>query len=210
MRNEFEFEDPATDAGIAAARVLPKDDSSLQWSSIGSGLSENPEFELSRLYTRLVTANDAAKIETGRDDNVVWSIYRTLLAQEKVLPHLRPHKVVAENDEIEFDHAWQNHQWHCLEPFSLDLLDAESIKNKAHRLLGQMYGVREAITNHKLYLMVGEPQLEKCKPASLKALNLLHKNLPVNHQIIREFEAAQFSREFAQKINIHLTGNHNG
>jgi len=35
--------------------ILPKDDSSLQWSAAGSGITENPARTLSRLYERMVT-----------------------------------------------------------------------------------------------------------------------------------------------------------
>jgi hypothetical protein len=164
----------------------------------------DPTEELDRLYARLVTANDGPKLEIGRGDEVVWSIYRTPLSRQKVLPHLRPHTVVAENDEVEFEHAWKNDEWHCLEPFSLDYLNAESIKDKAHRLLGQMAGVRAAIGNHRLYLMVGEPQIEKYKAPAERYLNLLHKELPLPTEIIRENEAEQFSREFARKIAAHI------
>lgn len=205
LTTEFPFESHPSDARVAAVRVLPKDDSSLQWSPLGSGLSEDPEAELNGLYTRLVTANDGPKAAAGRADDAVWSIYRGPLAQEKVLSHLVPHKVIAENDEKEFEHAWKNSKWHCLEPLSLDLLDAESIRNKAHRLLGQMYGVREGLRNHILYLMVGEPQLEKCKPAGERVLNLLRNDLPIPNVIVREGEAAEFSRAFARKIDEHAS-----
>lgn len=38
-----------------AESVLPKDDSSLQWSAAGSGITEDPARTLSRLYERMVT-----------------------------------------------------------------------------------------------------------------------------------------------------------
>lgn len=211
MEQELPFGTQPENALDVATRVLPKDDSSLQWSPVGGGLCSDPAAELTRLFARLVTANDAHSAGAGRNDDAVWSTYRDPLAREKVLPHLKPHSVSAENDEHVFEHAWQNHAWHCLQPFSLDLLDAENIKAKAHRLLGQMIGVRAAVEDCRLYLMVGEPQLEKCKPAAQRALNLLHNNLPrpLSTKIIRESEAEEFSRQFAQNIKKHIaeTGN---
>lgn len=86
----------------------------------------------------------------------------------------------------------------------LDYLDAESIKNKAHRLLGQMFGVKSVVQdNHRLYLLVGEPQLKECKASAQRYLNLLYKELPLPTEIVREAEAEAFSREFAQKIEEH-------
>lgn len=204
MEQELPFGTPPEDAGAAAARILPRDDSSLQWSAVGGGICSDPSAELSRLFARLVTANDAPKSDSGRNDEAVWSTYRESLAREKILPHLKPHSVATENDEHVFEHAWKNDNWHCLQPFSLDLLDAENIKAKSHRLLGQMIGVRSAVSNDHLYLMVGEPQLEKCKPAAVRALNLLRKDLPLSTTIIHESEAEGFSREFAESIRKHL------
>ncbi len=201
---ELPYDPQPQDAGAVAARILPKDDSSLQWSPLGSGICAAPAEELTRLFARLVTANDAPKAESGRNDEAVWSNFREPLAREKVLPFLQPHSVVAENDEHVFEHAWKNHNWHCLQPFSLDLLDADNIKAKSHRLLGQMIGVREAVVNYRLYLMIGEPQLDKCKPAATRALNLLRKDLPLKTEIIRESEADGFSREFANGIRQHI------
>ena len=206
MEQELPFGTQPENAADVAARVLPRDDSSLQWSPVGSGLCSDPSAELTRLFARLVTANDAPSAATGRNDEAVWSTYREPLAREKVIPHLRPHNVATENDEHVFEHAWQNHAWHCLEPFSLDLLDAENIKAKAHRLLGQMIGVRAAVSDCRLYLMVGEPQLEKCRRAAHRALNLLHNDLPESlaTKIIRESEADAFSRDFAENIRNHI------
>jgi hypothetical protein len=204
MSEELPYEPLPRDAGVVAAHILPKDDSSLQWSPLGSGLTADPAAELTRLYARLVTANEGPKNETGRGDDVIWSVYRAPLLRDKVLPYLQPHKVVAENDEVEFEHAWKNDSWHCLEPFSLDYLNAESIKDKAHRLLGQMAGVKRVIQNHRLYLMVGEPQIEKYKAPAERYLNLLAKELPLPTEIIREDQAEQFSRDFAKKIQEHV------
>ena len=205
MAEELAYDPLPENAGIVAAQILPRDDSSLQWSPLGSGLTADPAAELAHLYARLVTVNDGPKAEGGRGDDVVWSVYRAPLYRQKVMPHLRPHKVVAENDEVEFAYAWKNHHWHCLEPFSLDYLNVESIKDKAHRLLGQMAGVRSVVGNHRLYLMVGEPQIEEYKVPAQRYLNLLYKELPLPTEIIRENEAEQFSRDFAQKIQDHLT-----
>lgn len=202
-RDELALDVPLGNAEVVAASILARDDSSFQWSPQGGGITSKPAATLSSLYAKMVTINDRLNVNSGRNDDAIWSVYRAQLDREKVLSRLKSHRVVTENDEVEFKNAWENHCWHYLEPFSLDLLEPESIRGKAHRLLGQMYGVREAIKDHRLYLMVGEPQLERCKPTAEKVLNLLHKDLPLPTEIIREYEAADFSRYFAQKIREH-------
>lgn len=203
LDGELAFGPDYKDISSIVTEVLPHDDSSLRWSEMGGGLTSDPAKELEHLYLRMVLANDSAKAGKGRDDDIVWSQFRAPLAREHVLAHLAPHKVIAQNDEVEFEHAWKNNQWHCLQPLSLDLLDPDKIKGKAHRLLGQMIGVRQQMERDHLYLMVGESQLDKCKNASIRALNLLTQNLPLHTVIVKEDEADSFSRTFAAQIKAH-------
>jgi len=201
--DELRFSRKPVDVCSLATGILPNDDSSLQWSTVGGGLTSDPAAELEHLYQRLVLLNDPAQPNKGRDDDEVWSQFRAPLLREKVLTYLAPHRVVAQNDEMEFEHAWKNHRWHCLMPLSFDLIDPDSIKDKAHRLLGQMIGVSDKLTEHILYLMVGEPQHEKCRTAANRALNLLHNSMPLKPEIVRENEADSFSRDFADRIKRH-------
>jgi hypothetical protein len=53
-----------------------------------------------------------------------------------------------------------------------------------------------------VYYLVGEPQLEKSKRSFEQALNTLHMT-PVKHEIVREHEAADFSRQMEEKIEAH-------
>jgi hypothetical protein len=41
-----------------ASRILPHDDSSLQWSKLGSGLARDPNCELESLFDRMVLQHD--------------------------------------------------------------------------------------------------------------------------------------------------------
>ena len=57
--------DAGTDARALALNVLPEDDSALQWSPMGSGLTVDPDRTLERLYERYVTRYDAgATVDT--------------------------------------------------------------------------------------------------------------------------------------------------
>src|SRR6266404_2302575 len=55
-------------------------------------------------------------------------------------------------DEVEFEYAWKNEQWHCLKPLSFNLTAAESIREKAHRWLGQITSVKDTKETFKVYL----------------------------------------------------------
>ena len=85
--------DRQSDARSQALRVLPEDDSALQWSPIGTGLTADPAKTFEQLYLRYVAQYDR-KSERRRTDEDVWRPVRSKLAERKVeIPF--EHKVVA-------------------------------------------------------------------------------------------------------------------
>jgi hypothetical protein len=194
---------PSSVADVAHA-VLPPDDSSLQWSAPGSGLAENLSQTLELLYDRLVMSYDERPQQDRRSDEEVWRKYRRSLESRHVLKHLQPKKISVQDDEVQFQYAWKNGVWHCLEPVSFDLSSADSIREKAHKWLGQLLSVKEAKEAFKVYLLLGEPQNESLRPAFDKAVSILHR-LPVDSEVIREERAGEFSEQFAREIEAHET-----
>lgn len=202
LRDELPLERPPRSVLELAHGVLPPDDSSLQWSPAGSGLTENPSQTLESLFERLVARYDEHPQQERRTDEEVWRKYKRSLESRHVLKHLQPKKIAVQDDEVEFRYAWKNGLWHCLEPVSFDLTAAESIREKAHRWLGQMMSVKDAPEQFKVYLLLGQPQQEALKPAFDKAVSILRK-LPVQKEIVREDDAAEFSERFAREIESH-------
>ncbi len=192
---------PATVMDVAHS-VLPPDDSSLQWSPPGGGLSENLSQTLEKLFDRLVIRYDERPQQERRSDEEVWRKYRRSLESRHVLKHLQPKKITVQDDEMEFQYAWKNGVWHCLEPVSFDLSSADSIREKAHKWLGQILSVKDAHEPFKVYLLLGEPQQEALRPAFDKAVSILHR-LPVASEVIREANAGDFSEQFAREIEAH-------
>jgi hypothetical protein len=192
---------PASVMDVAHS-VLPPDDSSLQWSPPGSGLSENLSQTLEMLFERMVIRYDERPNQERRSDDEVWRKYRRSLESRHVLKHLQSKKISVQDDEVEFQYAWKNGVWHCLEPVSFDLSSADSIREKAHKWLGQLLSVKEARDRFKVYLLLGEPQQEALRPAFDKAVSILRR-LPVDSEVIREANAGEFSEKFALEIETH-------
>ncbi len=182
-----------------AHQVLPADDSSLQWSATGSGLTEDAASTLERLYAKLVMGYEEKQHGERRSDDDVWRKYKTSLEPFQVGKHLTPKKISAQDDEVEFRYAWKNGVWHCLEPVSLDLSTADGIREKAHRWLGQVLSVKDSEEKFKVYLLLGEPQGDALRSAVEKAVRILGK-LPVDHQVVREAEADQFAARVAKMV----------
>ena len=187
--------------------VLPPDDSSLQWSPPGSGLAENLSQTLESLFDRMVVRYDERPQKERRTDDEVWRKYRRSLESRHVLKHLQPKKISVQDDEVEFQYAWKNGIWHCLEPVSFDLSSADSIREKAHRWMGQFLSVSNASEAFKVYLLRGDPQQDTLRSAFDKAVSILHR-MPVDSEIIREANAGEFSEQFAREIEAHETNEH--
>ena len=185
--------------------ILREDDSSLQWGQEGGGITSNPERELHELYERMVLRHHARIGQQGRNDVDVWNLYRTPLQRTGAAEHLTRHAVKTELDEMTFEHAWKNGRWHCLQPLSLDLIEPESIRNKGHRLLGEVSGVREALTDHVLYILLGEPKEGASRKAAERTLNLLHARLGVRYELVRETEANAFGERLSHDILTHAS-----
>ena len=185
-----------------AHAILPRDDSSLQWSPAGSGRTDDPAATLERLFERMVSRYDEKPPIPSRDDEDVWRHFKRNLEERQVLKHFQPKTIAVQDDEIEFQHAWKNGVWNCLEPLSFDLAAADSIRDKAHRWLGQLASVREASDQFKVYLLVGAPQQEQLQSAFVNAMSILRK-YSGDKEIVLEKDAPELAARLAREVESH-------
>lgn len=202
IREEMDLGDRPASALDLAHRVIAPDDSSFQWSPMGSGLAEDLTATMESIYRRMVELYDEKAKTDSRTDEDVWKSFKKGFEEKRILSRLHPKVISVADDEITFDHAWKNQQWHCIESVSFDLMQAKSIRDKAHNWLGRITSVQGSREKFSVYFLVGEPQLETSRRAFDQALNVLHKT-PVPHQIIREDEAEHFAEDMAGKIAAH-------
>lgn len=189
------------DAMSLARSVLPADDSSLQWSPLGSGLAADPETQLDHLYGRLIGRYDE-KHEHRRTDADVWRPVREKLDRAQVSSRLTEKIIRGAVDELQFKHAWKNSVWHCFEALSFDLADADGIKRKARQWMGHLAAVRDAADEFKPYFIVGPPSNRKLMPAYEDALAILRKS-PVAAEVFREAEADRLVARIEDEIKAH-------
>ena len=196
------FVQPPKSVMEIARAILPPDDSSLQWSEPGGGVTENPVGTLELLYDRMVQRYEHREKLPSREDDEIWKHFKRELESKHVLVYLRPKRIVGTDYDYEFEHARQNKIWHLYEPLSFDLLKAESILDKANRWLGRGVNLKDSPEKFKVYMLLGEPRDEKLKAAFVKAQNILNK-MPIKKEFVSEHEAADFSRQLANDITEH-------
>ncbi|WP_457091057.1 DUF3037 domain-containing protein [Microvirga sp. P5_D2] len=194
-------------AAELARRAVPADDSSLQWSPIGTGLTDSPDNTLERLYERFVTRYDAHSPHRTSDEDV-WRPVREKLAERKLSLPLQEKVVVGATDAISFKHAWKNGQWHAYEPISLDLADAEGIKDKARRWRGHLAAVADGNPEQfKLHFILGAPQDPSLKSAYENAVAILRKS-PFHPSIYEENQIDDLVSKMEDEYRAHEKSAH--
>jgi hypothetical protein len=187
-----------------ALNTIGKDDSALQWSPMGSGSTINPEATLENLYKRMVASNDEVSASSHRQDVDVWRKFSSALQNRKLLEHFKPKVISVKDDEIKFEHAWKNGVWHCLAPVSFDLSSSASIKDKAHKWLGQLSSVGDAKDKFKVYFLVGEPSQSDLSDAAMSAVNILKKS-QLTSVVYTEQETEKLAELIEQEVKNHET-----
>ena len=186
-----------------AKRVVPVDDSALVWSGMSGGFSADLNSTLDSLYTDFIGRFEGGGPTKSRDNKQVWkeSVGRIFDA-ENVTSRLCAKEIEAPLDSYCFDYGWKNGQWHLFEPVSLDLVEADSIQDKALRWSARSNFLRQSPEPHALYLILGQPRDEAMRKAYQRARDILFRSEGV--EIVEEESAEAFAREYARKIKEHL------
>lgn len=202
LKNESLFDKKVESINELLQMMLPSDDSTLQFSPPGGGLTSDIEQTLNELYDRYIDRFSENKLYTTRDDHEIWKVFRKPLIEKKIVHQLRPHKVIAKNFEYEFEHAWKNGVWRTLEAVSFDLDHPISITDKANKWLGRSISLADTEEKFKLYLLLGKPTKSTLMSAYIKAENILHK-IKIPHEFVREDDAEGFAKEIEKDIKEH-------
>lgn len=184
-------------------RVLPQDDSALQFSSpAGAGLSADLDRTLADLTHRYVELYAAKSGGAKRNNEDVWRPFREQLDKRGITQHLVPKRIVAANYDYEFQRAWKNGIWHLYEPVSFDLVDGQSIVEKANRWVGRATSLSDNPEPFKLHLLLGEPRDSDLQQAFVRAQNILSR-MPGQTDLVREEEAEAFADELEREVSAH-------
>jgi hypothetical protein len=184
------------------ARVLPPDDSSVQFSRPGAGLSQDLAKTTAELFERYVERYALTGESSRRDDEDIWRSFREPLERRHITAHLAPKRIVASNYEYEFQRAWKNGVWHLYEPVSFDMLDGGSIVEKANRWVGRATSLNDSAESFEIHMLLGEPQDTRLQDTFMKAERILRK-MPGKCELVRESEAEAFAEEFEREIHQH-------
>lgn len=189
------------DATAYARRILVQDDSALQWSSVGGGITDDFELTFERIFQRHVAKYDERSV-VRRSDDEVWKPVRQLLDQRRVPVDLQEKTISGDGDRIHFQHAWKNGVWHAYEPLSFDLADEDNIVRKAHRWLGQLASIApNPVEPFKAHFIVGAPTNDRLMPAYRRAVHILQKSPSAD--VFEEADVEQFVNRIEDEVRAH-------
>jgi hypothetical protein len=181
-------------------RVLPKDDSSLQWSAPGGGFSADLGETVGQLYGRMVERYARTGEVASRNDEDIAKPFRARL--KKAAEKLQEKRIEAKDYQYEFHYAWKNSIWHLYEPVSFDLRDPGSIVEKANRWLGRGVALHDSRERFKIHFLLGEPKQPGMEKAFASAKHLLAK-IPGEMELVGENEVDAFADSVAADIISH-------
>ena len=181
-------------------RVLPADDSSLQWSPAGGGFSTNLAETVGQLYARMVERYTRVGEIASRSDEDIAKPFRARLKQ--AAEKLKEKRIEAKDYQYEFQYAWKNSIWHLYEPVSFDLVDPGSIVEKANRWLGRGVALHDSKEQFKIHFLLGEPKRAGSEKAFESAKHLLAK-IPGQMELVEESALEDFAEAVAAEIIGH-------
>ena len=191
---------PVTALSEMVRQVLQADDSSLQWSALGGGFTEDPAATLEELFKRFVERYVAGAEQVSRSDEEIAKPFRARLG--RTAEKLGEKKIETTDYQYDFRFAWKNDIWHLYEPVSFDLVDPGSIREKANKWLGRGVALHDSREKFKNHFLLGEPRKPETQKAFENAIHLLGK-IPGNKQLVREAQLEQFAEHVCQEIGSH-------
>jgi len=182
---------------------MVEDDSSLQWSPPGSGVTRDAAATLEQIYKRFVTHHEKQSVHQRRSDADVWKPIREKLDELNVADRFALHTFRGAIDELTAPHAWKNGRWHVISPISFDLANADGVKEKAHRIRGHFDSVAEGLTEQlALNLVLGAPSNPELMEAYKVAQRILEK-AQLRPKLVDESEALVLVAKLADEIRDH-------
>src|SRR3546814_11991735 len=82
-----------------ARSIVPADDSSLQWSPVGSGITDDAQKTLNALFLRMVTQYDDDVAREHKSDEEVGKRFRVELTKSNMPNMFKPQTIVIKQQE---------------------------------------------------------------------------------------------------------------
>lgn len=187
---------------VLTEELFPKDDGSIQFSDLYSGLAPaQAEFLYQELFDNLVYKYvHIHSLSSRSDEDARKIIYKDYFDKLYISPKLHRKEVKTTNDIFEFD-GWKNGRWNYYKPISFDLIEKESIKDKVYKWAGINSELFTAQEPFNLYFLSLSPRMHSDNGLR----TFIKKKLEINNSIhtvkvIYEEELENFTNQVSEEI----------
>jgi hypothetical protein len=201
-RLKSELPSKTLDATEIAKSILTADDSALQWSASGGGLTESPEQTLHELFERLVTRHEEAHPPVRRKDEDVWKPFEGEFRKRHILQNFQEKTLIVGELRHRFEISWQpiRSYLRLFQPLSFDLIDSSDIVEKAVHWSGLVRQLRKTDPEFEINLLLGRPSDQSRWSAFEEARSVLNEDLPGRKRLVAEERASEFANQVADEI----------
>ncbi|MGB1249298.1 MAG: DUF3037 domain-containing protein [Candidatus Promineifilaceae bacterium] len=185
--------------------IFPDDDSSIQFSQIGAGLTKNLKKQLDFLFTRMVMRYAEKDTQPTRNNDDVWRLsYRNAFRSANVLDKMYPLEIspYPNSRPYTFDRAWRNEVHRPYEALSFDLVQKDSIRNKAELWIARAKKFENNEEMGFITLLLGAPR----RDALIDEYNYARDDLLAltkNVAIVEEDKAESFALTVVEEMRQH-------
>jgi hypothetical protein len=202
FKTEFAW-DKFKNLDLLTRTILPKDDSAIFFSEVKEGVDLSIEAALKGLFNKVVHELPNEDDNEIREDKEVWNrVYREHFEKHGITAHLSEHTVRTKSDQMKFEHAWKNGQWHCFESVSFNLKRADSIKNKVYKWAGRIQELQTSNEQLDIYLLAMMPHTHPTLNQFVKQM-LNKKGEHARVHLVSESEAEKFAKGIHGEIEKH-------
>jgi len=201
-KHKSELPDRAISAAEIAPCLLPTDDSALQWSDTGGGLTEDPEQTLQDLFDRLVARHEKAQPVVRKEDDDVWKPFEREFRSRDVLHRFQEKVLHVGELYCTFKNTWQPRDSYLrvFQPLSFDLVDTSDIVEKAVDWGGMVRQLRKVDSEFEINLLLGRPNDQSKWTAFAQAQEVLTEDVTGRKRLVLEERAPEFARQVAEEI----------
>lgn len=185
--------------------ILPKDDSSIQFSIVKQAIDIDLNAALNGLYIDLIDKyQQISSKNVSLTDNDVWQTkYKQYFEKLNIAQNLSKHILQTQNDAFTFEKAWKNGVWHCYQPLSFELQDKEAIKDKVYRWAGKLQEMQTASEKINITFLTSTSRNYKDLETFISEYLTMNQE-EFQTSIIREGEAKQFAKTVKELMDEHI------
>ena len=182
-------------------RVLRTDATALRWSPIMGGVVPDPEVRADELFEELIRRHEAPAHHRGRTEEQIWSDVDRTLEESGLGDEIERHvRVSGSRYEYTFHAGWMNGKRQVMQPISFDLMDADTIVEKANTWSGRLYNLSKG--NPKAFeftAVVAPPSRTDLRKGYSRALGILEE-APAVREIVSEGRFQSFIRKIEEDL----------